>query len=552
MITEINGEHYRNLLDYGLRNLRLYRQQVNELNVFPVPDGDTGSNMVLTLENGINAIKGKEGDLVTLAHSFANSVIFGARGNSGVILSQFLKGFSEYLCSGESAGCREFVKALEAGVKSAYEAVAVPVEGTMLTVSREGTDAVSSADSSHSLSSINDVVDEFLRAARASLKNTPELLPVLKSAGVIDSGGAGLVYIFEGMNKYLNNESISDEAESGAYNDNRDAIRYIDYSKFNSASRFPLGYCTEILLQLSDEKPAPDPDAFKDALNSLGTSIVTSFEADKVKVHIHTHSPERMLSYCHGFGEFLSVKIENMSVQHSESSRFILSPDYKADPELAVVAVSHDSKMRDLFFAMGADVVIDGSEGYNPSAKDFHDAFNETGSKNIFVFPNSKNSVFAAEQAGKLYSGANVMVLNSRSAAECYSALAMFDFETNDAEALAKELADSIANIFTVTVSRAVKAQSFDSVDIEKGDLIAIAGSRLISVGKDILQVAEEVAEHVTAQKDCSVINVFSGSSFDPKDRDALLKRLHSRAMMTDVDYIETDAASFELLLSFE
>ena len=551
MIKSINGVQYRDLLDHGLRELRLHRDEINELNVFPVPDGDTGSNMVLTLENGINAIKGKEDELCVLARSFSNSVIFGARGNSGVILSQFLKGFSERFFDCAEADVGPFVNALNNGVVSAYKAVSEPVEGTMLTVARESAEALTRAYSEGMAETVDDAVTLFLAAARVSLENTPELLPVLKSAGVIDSGGAGLVYIFEGMRKYLNNETISDSSDTDAGHTASEQVRYIDYSKYDRTSRFPLGYCTEILLQLSNEKPEPAPDEFKSALNEIGTSVVTSFEADKVKVHIHTVEPERLISYCHSFGEFLSVKIENMSVQHSESSRYTLS-DSRALDDTAVVVVAHDEKMRELFFSMGADVVIDGTDGYNPSAKDFHDAFTALGCKNIFVFPNSKSSLFAAEQAAKLYEGARVIVLNSRSAAECYSALAIFDFDSDDVDSLAENLTESIANIYTVTITRAVKAQNYDDAVIEKGDHIALAGSRLIAVGKQLMSVAEETVRTVIGERDCGVVTAFLGAGFDEDTAAELLDIIKRCSVYTDADHICTDSTSYELLLSFE
>ncbi len=545
MLKEINGEQFRELLDHGLKNLRLYREKVNDLNVFPVPDGDTGSNMILTLENGMSAIRSGSDELDTLARAFVTAVIFGARGNSGVILSQFLKGMCECFYDAGSIRSEQLSAAFEAGVACAYRAVAEPVEGTMLTVLRESSAAVASACKRSVISAIDEAIAVFLQAAYVSLENTPELLPVLKSAGVIDSGGAGLVYMFEGMQKYLNNEPIEnkDEEQSDAH--------YIDYSKFNPESEFALGYCTELLIQLLKGKQSFDYASFKDGISAFGSSIVTSYEDEKVKVHIHTSEPEKLLAFCHRFGEFLAVKIENMSVQHSEASRLYLSPQRSASA-FGVVAVSHDGVMRERYLAMGADVVIDASSGYNPSAKDFTEAFADTGCSVIFVFPNSKNAIFAAEQASGLYKDARVIVLPSKSAAECYSALSMLDFDSCDIEGVTNQLMENIVSIFTVTVTRAVKDAVYDSRSIRRNDYIALAGSRLLGIDSDPFAVAEAVCAAVFEKNEYSVVTVFLGASLDAEAGEKVADIIAARSEYTDVDTINTRAEAYDMLLSFE
>ena len=545
MLKEINGVQFRELLDHGLRHLRLYRDTVNDLNVFPVPDGDTGTNMILTLENGVSAMRSGGAELGELARAFVTAVIFGARGNSGVILSQFLKGMAECFYDVDTVDAKRLAASFEAGVASAYKAVAEPVEGTMLTVLRESADAVKEACDSGQIDTIDDAVTAFLKTAYVSLKNTPELLPVLKSAGVIDSGGAGVVYFFEGIEKLLKGEPIESVSEP------QTQTHFIDYSKFTAKSEFPLGYCTELLIQLLDGRTAFEHVDFRGRISELGDSVVTSCADGKVKVHIHTQTPERVMEFCHTFGEFLAVKIENMSVQHSESSRLYFSPQ-RNDSAFGVVAVSHDDVMKERFIAMGADVVIDASDGYNPSAKDFTEAFAETGCRDIFVFPNCKNIILAAEQASGLFEGGRVFVLPSKSDAECYSALSMLDFDSDDTAAITKQVTENLEGVYTVTITKAVKDAVFDSRTIKRGDHIALKGSDLLAIGRDVYDAAREVCSCVFGERDCSVVTAFIGAQYGEPEGEKLKEIIGEISEYIDVDVINTNATSYEMLLSFE
>ena len=280
----IDGQLYRTLIDYGMRNLAVNCEFLNDMNVFPVPDGDTGTNMLTTVRNGFAAVDGYEADLPDTAKKFADTVVYGARGNSGVILSQFLKGFSLMFadCGEPQADCACFIKALNSGVEYAYGAVSHPAEGTILTVAREAAQAVSVK----SYDNLTELFDDFLAQAKVTLEHTPELLPVLRSAGVVDSGGAGFICFFEGVQKYLNGEELE------SYKTRADKNAAVDYTVFNRSSSFDYGYCTEGLLQLLDRKEKINPDRFRKQLDSLGDSVVASFENDKVKFHVHTKAPE--------------------------------------------------------------------------------------------------------------------------------------------------------------------------------------------------------------------------------------------------------------------
>lgn len=536
---------FRDLITSGVKNLSIYRDHVNELNVFPVPDGDTGSNMMLTLENGLSSIKGFEGDFPATARRFADNTVLGARGNSGVILSQFFKGFSLSL-AGDPDGGRGFLKALKEGVALSYKAVADPVEGTMLTVMREAADRVEERLRAEPSAGLGELLGVFIDAARVSLENTPNLLPVLKAAGVIDSGGAGLVYIFEGMLKFMNGEEIAAPKSEGTERE------FKDYSKYDTKSRFPLGYCTELLIQLSDEGEPFGREAFVEKLGEISESIVVSRQGDKVKVHAHSLRPERILSLCHVYGEFLELKIENMTVQHTETHRTVEPAPNKKTARIAAVCVANDRFMREKFFEMGADVVVNSTLGFNPSSGDFVKACELTGAEEIFVFPNCKNSVYAAEQAGELYDKARVTVIGTRSVAECYAALAIMDYDSEDPEAAAEEIRRTVAGIRTVTVSRAVKDARYGDAVIKKGDYIALFSGGLLASGGSFTEVAEDAVRRMNESEPCDVMTFFFGEGTAAPEREELLAFAEENYPLTDFDSLETETELYDLIISFE
>ncbi|MBQ5820193.1 MAG: DAK2 domain-containing protein [Clostridia bacterium] len=545
MITTINGSRFRSLIDYGIRNLTLYRDKVNDLNVFPVPDGDTGTNMVKTLQNGFAAIA-QEGDrLSELSKKFSKAVVFGARGNSGVIVSQFFKGFSECFYDTEEADSSHFVSALERGVQCAYRAVSNPVEGTILTVLRESSEAMREHLQQDPSVSITEAVSLLLERAKLSLDNTPNLLPILRSAGVVDSGGAGIVYVFEGMEKLLTNRPVEPPVTEEA------PEKQVDYTAFSRSSDFRYGYCTELLLQQTDGAKELEPSAFRRELEGLGDSVAVVFEEDKVKVHVHTRSPEQVLAFAHAYGEFLSLKIENMSVQHTNAVG-VEAVGGATDGPFGVVAVSHDGVMKERFLAMGADVVLAGNGELQPSAEDFIRAYRMTGASEILVFPNSKNSNLTALQAGGLCHGVNVTVFDTKTVAECYAALSMMDFEAADLAALKEEIDAVIGNVYPVAILRAGKDSVFDGTSIRKGDPVALSGNALLGTGADPVTLALQVAETVLTQREPDTLTVFAGRSVSAHELEPLTERVASLSPYTDLDLIQTESTAFELLLSFE
>lgn len=552
MISKIDGKHFLGMIDYGVRNLTLYRDRVNALNVFPVPDGDTGTNMVMTLESGFKSIDGMDGSLSGIARRFSGAVILGARGNSGVIISQFFKGFSECFFDLEEADPAAFSFALDTGVKCAYKAVSHPVEGTVLTVLREASESVHKVVCDGEIKSIDALIDLFLDSANESLRHTPDILPVLKSAGVVDSGGAGIIYVFDGIKKYLAGEEIS-KPNTVSHSE------IIDYSKYNSKTKFEFGYCTELLIQLTDGSEELDYSSFKSRLETLGESVVTALEGDKVKVHIHTHTPEQILNYCHRFGEFLNIKIENMSVQHHElngededAGVQIASINQAKCEHFAVVAVAHEPSMTERFSDMGADAVISASHHCPPSASDFIEVFTMLNAKNILVFPNSKNTVLAAEQAEKMFEGARVHVFDTKSDAECYSALPMIDYDIEDVDEIIEGINSVIENLYIVNVTKATKDAVFSGIEVHADNYVAMAGHDVVSTDPAMQNTVSSAISICLSERECDVMNVFTNGHVDEVFKDNLMDFVKKINPLCEVDIVETQDDFFDVVLSFE
>ena len=549
MIREINGSIYLELIQYGIRNLELHRSRLNELNVFPVPDGDTGTNMVMTLRYGAEAVGGAGSErLSELSARFSSSAVFGARGNSGVIVSQFFKGISEAFSGLEAADPAALARALESGCTRAYAAVAKPVEGTMLTVIKDSAAALSRA---LPLDTVDEAISVFLTEAKLSLERTPELLPILRKAGVVDSGGAGIVTFFEGVSKYLAGEDI-ENAES----DERTEI--IDFSQFTVNTRFEYGYCTEGVIQLCRDPKLFNMTAFRTALSEKADSIVLTLEGDKLKLHAHSRDLGALMRICQTVGEFLTVKIENMTVQNMRKERSAALNGHTAEKYLvtesdsecgfAIVAVASTERLQRLFAEMGADVVI--LSDIAPSSQDFLEAFSRIGAEEIIVFPNSSNSILSSMQAGGMYRNARVTVMNCRSAAECYAALSLIDFD-EDAGSAISTAKDAISQAYEVALYHASRDVRFGSREIHKNDFFALSDKKILGVGESLETVALDVVRN-TANGNYSALTVFYGGGIADEYTEHIVGLIGEAAPDIEVAALPTDDPAYSLLLLFE
>ncbi len=522
---EINGALFADMVRGGAENLRANAQVVNDLNVFPIPDGDTGDNMSLTMEGGNAALRGVASTALSfIADKFANGALLGARGNSGVILSQFFAGVAKGLCNVERADASAMAKAFQSGVKQAYEAVLTPTEGTILTVAREATEYA--VENLKENTSLEEFFANILRGMNESLKHTPELLPILKESGVIDSGGAGLVYILEGMYKILRGEQVESTAAPEA-----PQAATVDLSAFGVDSVMEFGYCTECLLQLQNSKV--DAESFpvstiSDYLTTIGDSIVAVKSGTVVKIHVHTMTPGRVFDFCQQFGEFLTVKVENMTLQHSEvTAQAQQEPSRQAHKPFGVVAVAAGEGIKETFLSLGADYVVHGGQTMNPSSEDFLAAFDIVNADTVFVLPNNSNIILTARQAAALYDKADVRVLESKTVGDGYAALTMLDFESKDADVIAENLTFAMEGVITAQVTRSVRDSHMGGLDIAKNDFIGFAGKEMLADAATLPEAAEMLLSRLD-MTDREVMIVICGKEADARDVDAVREYMHS------------------------
>lgn len=510
----LDGQTFAKLISGGAASLEANAEIVNDLNVFPIPDGDTGENMSLTIDGGLRNLEGKgENSIGKAAKLLADGMLMSARGNSGVILSQLFAGIAESLSEKETATIQDVADALKAGVKSAYAAVINPTEGTILTVAREAADYAASriGDNTTFQSFSSDYISELKR----SLDRTPELLATLKEAGVIDSGGAGLYYIADGVIRTANGEGLSHGAVPHGM-----PSADLDFSKFDENSVMEFGYCTEFLLRLQTAKidiPSFSVEKFIEHLQTLGDSIVC-FQTDTiVKVHIHTMTPGAVLDFCQAYGEFLTLKIENMTLQHHETeirNRFPSENSTEKKP-YGLVTVATGEGIKATFEELGADYVIDGGQGKNPSTEDFIEAFDAVNARVIFVLPNNGNIVMAAKQAAKLYQNAEICVIESKNIGDGYAALTMLSYDSDDAETIENELREAMVGVITGMVTRSVRNATIDGVSIEKDHYIGFTDKHMLASCPENYETAIALLEKLGADEHDFLIAIYGVDAID-------------------------------------
>lgn len=513
----VDGELFERMILCGAKQLKAHMQTVNDLNVFPIPDGDTGENMYATFRGGLDRLKDvKENSVFQKADALASGMLLNARGNSGVILSQLFYGMALGLKEYETATVDNLADAFLVGVKQAYSSVAKPVEGTMLTVAREA--AEYAKEGSNQNTTVSVFIENYLAEMKRSLDRTPELLPVLKEAGVIDSGGAGLVYIAEGFR-----DAVEGESADGVDFEMGESRKQIDFSAFTEDSVMEYGYCTELLLQLQKIKTdiaTFDVQTVIDFLETVGDSIVAFQTGTVVKIHVHTMTPYKVLEFCQKYGEFLTVKIENMTLQHNETAgeKKKEETEYKRvrpHTAFATVVVADGKGLTETFAEMGADVVIDGGQGNNPSIERFIQAFDEANADVIFVFPNNKNIIMAAKQAKDIYKKSEIRVIESRNFGEAYSALSMLDYSSCDADQIQAAFYESMENASCGMITRAVRTTSVGGVAIQEGDYIGFTDRDMLVSVPDKVQAFFDLADKLETAEKSFLIAVYGAGATD-------------------------------------
>ena len=580
----IDGSTFADMIVSGAANLSSNKTTVNDLNVFPIPDGDTGDNMFMTIESGARMLRDSDSDSLSEASSVASrGMLLGARGNSGVILSRIFSGISKGLEDKPSADVRVLHLAMERGIQESYSAVPVPVEGTILTVYR---DAVKFAgDRIDENSTLDSYFRDFNTELRRSLEHTPEQLDVLKEAGVVDSGGAGLVYIFDGMLAALEGtgKQLAETATASS------APR-IDLSLFTEDSELKFGYCTEFLLRLQHKKTDIDSfdiDEFIRGLSELGDSVVAFRDGSIVKVHVHSLTPGKVLDYGQRFGEFLTLKVENMTLQHSskehgehnrdadakksiDTQTMTETPSADADSaasektatesapvptaphkHYATVAVAAGKGLVSAFYELGADKVISGGQSMNPSTEDFIDAFDGLSADVILVFPNNSNIILTANQAASIYDKAQIVIIPTKTVGEGCVAISMVDPDESDSEALKTALCEAISAVDTGFVSRAGRDASFKGVDVTEGDYIGFSRDTIYSSEPTRREALLKLAECLdTSSHDLAML--FSGADTDRAEAEELTAELSKKFPSTEFAHIRGDQPTHDYILVLE
>lgn len=512
----IDGKSYIRMLLGGAAMLAIHMKELNALNVFPVADGDTGTNMLKTIEGGLaEAKKAESSSIGDISGHFARGILLSARGNSGVILSQIFAGINEVLEGHETVSAKILSQAYRQGIEKSYAAVQNPTEGTILTVFRESTEYVFERIDENS--TLEDFYRLHIEEARRSLETTKTILPALAEADVVDSGAAGYLYIAEGMHRALNGEEVQYSVEEGG------ADSSVNIDLFTRDSVMNYGYCTEFLLRLTTAKVDPDHFEVSNAMSILkelgGDSIVAYKQDDILKVHVHTFTPGDILSRMQAFGEFLTVKIENMNLGHTETEK------KKSSKNFEVVAVSQGGGIAALFKDMGADVIVPGGQSLNPSIEDFISAFEQCSANDIIVLPNNKNIILAANQAAKIYTDAKVHVLNTKNIAAGYSALSVITPGIKDVDALVSSAERAAGGVIDGEITVAVRDALIDGKTIHEGDYLALSGGDVVSVSA----TAEDAVLDMLSNTDielCEIITLFVGEHVSEECRASLTEKL--------------------------
>ncbi len=545
-LKSIGGFLLKKMALGGAARLRSKADEVNKLNVFPVPDGDTGDNMRMTIESGIAAVENMDSDdIAAVMKAISHGMLLGARGNSGVILSQFFAGFSKGLQKSDKADVLTMGKALQKGVEQAYTSVMNPSEGTILTVARESVEyAVKRINPN---STIRTLFGDLVKEMYASLERTPEALAVLKEAGVVDSGGAGLFYIMDGFNRVLNGEQIKDDTPKS----DAPKVKTVDTNAFGPDSVMEYGYCTELLVQLQNSKT--DIDAFdieelKSFLASVGDSVVAFKTESIVKLHVHTLTPEKVLEKCRTFGEFLTVKIENMSLQHTEledkKQNEAGDKGKEEKPEVpakkyGVVAVTNGPGIESLFMELGTDAIVQGGQTQNPSTHDFLDAFEKVSAENIFVFPNNGNIIMAAQQSAEIYKKAKVHVIPSKNIGTGYVALSSASFESEDVNEIIDGMTEAMLRVTAGYISPSIRNADMNGVHINMGDTIGIVDKEIVVSEGERFEAVKKLASILLDKEDKFMLTVFNGKDYNADECTALSEFLAEKYPSAEVYFVD-------------
>ena len=549
-MEKINGLVLAEMIDLGSKNLAKNAEKINSLNVFPVPDGDTGTNMNLSMSSGAKETAANVVENIgELGKSFSKGLLMGARGNSGVILSQLFRGMSQYIADKKEIDAKEFAEAIQNGVSIAYKAIIKPVEGTILTVAREAAEAGLKA--AKNTDSVVEVMEAIYAEAQASLKRTPDLLPILKEVGVVDSGGQGLVCVYQGFVAALKGEKIEglESVETNVVDMQFEDDHDMD---FMSPEDIVHGFCTEFTVRLNKEKKDFNEDKFREDMSKFGDSLLVISDSEYVKIHVHTETPGDVFNYGQQYGELIKIKSDNMREQHREVLRKQETKQATTSKELkeqAMISISMGAGLSKVLTSMGVDYIVEGGQTMNPSTEDIMKAIKEVNAKNIFIFPNNKNIQLAAKQAAEL-AEENVFVIESKTAPQGLAAVMVFNPQASADENFAN-MQEVLSTVSTLEVTHAVRDTNIEGVEIKKDEFMGIKDGKIVVSNLSLNTVLEELLEK-SIDEDKEIVTLYLGEESTEEYTDFLEQLIEEKYPDVEVELIESGQPVYPYIIGVE
>ena len=549
-MEKINGLVLAKMIDLGSKNLAKNAEKINSLNVFPVPDGDTGTNMNLSMSSGAKETAANVVENIgELGKSFSKGLLMGARGNSGVILSQLFRGMTQHIADKSEIDAKEFASAIQNGVSIAYKAIIKPVEGTILTVAREAAEA--GVKAAENTTSIIEVMDAIYLEAQESLKRTPELLPILKEVGVVDSGGQGLVCVYQGFVAALKGEEIEglDTVETNVVDMQFEDDHDMD---FMSPEDIVYGFCTEFTVRLDKDKKEFNEDKFREDMSKFGDSLLVISDSEYVKIHVHTETPGEVFNYGQQYGELIKIKSDNMREQHREVLRKQEAKQASAPKEVkeqAMISISMGAGLSKVLKSMGVDYIVEGGQTMNPSTEDIMKAIKEVNAKNIYIFPNNKNIQLAAKQAAEL-AEENVFVIESKTAPQGLAAVMVFNSQLSPEENFAN-MQEVLSTVSTLEVTHAVRDTNIEGVEIKKDQFMGIKDGKIVVSDLSLNTVLEELLEK-SLDEDKEIVTLYLGEDSTDEYTDFLEELLENKYPDVEVELIESGQPVYPYIIGVE
>ncbi len=548
MISKINGKLFADMIIQGAQNLSNNADLVDSLNVYPVPDGDTGTNMNLTMTSGREEVENNlSKNIGELGKTFSKGLLMGARGNSGVILSQLFRGFCKNIESESEINSKLLAESFQAGVETAYKAVMKPVEGTILTVAKDAAQAA--VEKANDTEDCIELMEYIIVKANESLENTPNLLAVLKEVGVVDSGGKGLLCVYEGFLKALKGEKV--EAKVAKLDKDEFVHDEHDFHDVINTEDIIYGYCTEMMVRFGKNKKAFDEQEFRQDMSQFGDSLLVINDEEIVKVHVHTEYPGKVFNYGQQYGELIKLKVENMREQHREVIR---KEQHTAKPkmetvETAIITISMGEGISEIFKSMGATHIISGGQTMNPSTEDIVKVIEQSKCKRAIILPNNKNILMASEQAASIVD-AEAVVIPTKSIPQGISALFQYDVDATLEENKA-QMADSVNNVKSGSLTYAVRDTKIDGVEIKKDAFMGLIEDKIVSSQSDQLTTVTELLNEMLAE-DSEILTVIIGQDAEQAVTDNMINWIEEQYPDVEVEVHEGGQPIYQYFFSVE